>query len=393
MKKLILWSLLCGALGFLHGQEAEMDSLIKEIYQLRTEQPEGFEKKVALDYCRLGSISLANGNSSRALDLFEHSLKYANGDNQVKGTVNLKLSHFYLQQENLEKAFLEAKNAEIAFVSANSAEGLVLAKGFQGLILFHQNHYEKAFPLLMNAIEESDEEIFLEPALSIALKLQQENDAWYILQRKHELRFPNSQLEQLRSNLSRKEAILGYFMGESETYAYLMTSESRELINLGSSLHLADLLRQYKRKYLERNDYSAFDQKGVRQDFFRLSSQLYKILWRPLDETGLLRKKELKIISDGLLNEFPFETLISDAEIRHFHQYDYVIQAHSIHYYGEPDSLSIAEQTELFRCYQHYLRKLGPKEKKAALRRAQLALIRSGSEFANPWYWVTDRLF
>ena len=155
MKKLFTLSLFLGVMGFLFGQNIEVDSLLKDIYALNANKPEGFEKQIAMGYYHLGDITQAQGQAEQALDLYQRSLDYANDakDHQIKGTISLKIADYFILLNNLPHAFTEAQNAETAFQAANDSLGIIIAKAYQGLVYYHLEEYVKAWPLLIHGVK------------------------------------------------------------------------------------------------------------------------------------------------------------------------------------------------------------------------------------------------
>ncbi len=143
---------------------------------------------------------------------------------------------------------------------------------------------------------------------------------------------------QLQSILEKEEVVVSYFTGHLQTYVFVITPSTIQMIDLGRSDSLNQLVEDFRTEFIlsqkasiERNDPLA--QLNLDRQFFDLSHRLHQKLWSPIDSTDLLKGKNVILIPDGFLNYLPFDLLIKDSRQKAYQDYRYLIVDHPISYY------------------------------------------------------------
>ena len=392
IKNVIIWSLIWGAFGVVCAQtpfasNATVDSLLQEIYTLNHNRPEGYQKGMAQAFCQIGKITYAQGEHEGAFSLLQKSLTYAQEATayRITGNIHLELCQYYIDQENVTQAWQEAEEAEKSFQMVEDEYAVRRANAYKGLILYQKKEYQNAFDLLWNGLDRDQEKRFFGPALDCALKMKMPDKGLEILDKV----LPFS-LRHFQENLTYRQALIGYYVGDEEAYAYVLTPTENQIVPLGKTQEIKKVYSTYQTKYINKAQESdiAFEQKGVRKHFFQLSSWLYDLLWAPIERTDLLKNKSLIIVPDGLLEDLPFEALIKDKRTKPFHRYHYLIQDYEVRYYPAFIFTPSQAHPELVEKYQTYLAETPGSDEAQALRKARMKMIKSKSEYSNPWYWA-----
>ncbi|MEO1519109.1 MAG: CHAT domain-containing protein, partial [Bacteroidota bacterium] len=60
---------------------------------------------------------------------------------------------------------------------------------------------------------------------------------------------------------------------------------------------------------------------------------MYESIWEPIEQSKLVKGKELILIRDGLLNYLPFELLVRDGIQQDYRDYHYLVKDYSFTYY------------------------------------------------------------
>ena len=146
--------------------------------------------------------------------------------------------------------------------------------------------------------------------------------------------------EQVQIILQKNEVLVSYFSGFLRSYAFLLSPNDLQVIDLGPSDSLKIIVEQFRNDFIPQQKAIVTSpvpnrllQAKLNQQFYNLSSQLYQNLWAPLDSTGLLKDKKIILVPDGFLNYLPFELLVKDTVKKDFQDYQYLIQNHPISYY------------------------------------------------------------
>lgn len=136
--------------------------------------------------------------------------------------------------------------------------------------------------------------------------------------------FENMSIEEIQNQLlDRKTAILEFFLGEKESFVFLITKTDFILKSLPSRASIENSLRAYLKTL---STYPNREFQG------RLAAKrLYKDLFCSFEETISPLIGHLIIVPDGVLYYLPFETLISEAEGTHPKQ-QYLIELYKISY-------------------------------------------------------------
>lgn len=134
-------------------------------------------------------------------------------------------------------------------------------------------------------------------------------------------------LSDLQKNLDEETTVISYSWPNSNTegetvYALFITKQKVELLNLGKSDPIADLVRNFQ-KLVSRPLVSKVDL----DSYQKLANQLYKVLLQPKNVKTNLENNKLIILPDGKLHNLPFEALSTQEE-----ELNYLIKNHDISY-------------------------------------------------------------
>ena len=144
--------------------------------------------------------------------------------------------------------------------------------------------------------------------------------------------------KQIQAILDEKEVYVSFFTGKMNTYAFLITSDTLEMIDLGPSDRIQPLVNAFRdefllaqRKSIKNNN--KLDSKKLEKQFFKYSHKLYEKLWKPLENKVSLEGRKIILTLDGFLNYLPFELLIKDEKQEKYSKYHYLIRDYEINYY------------------------------------------------------------
>jgi len=130
--------------------------------------------------------------------------------------------------------------------------------------------------------------------------------------------------------LAPKTAVLEYFLGEHESYVFIITMNDFRIKNLPPRAEIEDSLKAYL-KLIATNP--------SKKNQFRLAAErIYRELIYPFKE-DLTSVEHLIIVPDGILNYLPFETLIEHRQDKGAHS-GFLIENYRISYAPSCSSLS-----------------------------------------------------
>ena len=124
------------------------------------------------------------------------------------------------------------------------------------------------------------------------------------------------------------------------------------MVDLGVSDNLKQLVNQFQDEFIQKQK-TAILKKDIRfssklkNTFFKHSSQLHQKLWKPLEDTGLLKSKKIIIVPDGFLHYLPFELLIKNQEQKEYTDYHYLVKDYPISYYPSATVLHFERTKEI----------------------------------------------
>lgn len=129
---------------------------------------------------------------------------------------------------------------------------------------------------------------------------------------------------EVQSRLGPEEGLLEYFTGERRCFAFLITRDDYQFIEL-TRANLVDSLVQAFRAHIEQPE-------GYTLDYLAPTAHtLYQILLAPLADR---LPRRLTIVPDGVLNYVPFEALLTAPATNVYQpaQYPYLLRQHQITY-------------------------------------------------------------
>lgn len=182
--------------------------------------------------------------------------------------------------------------------------------------------YRDSIRLLNNKIEglKNESSVALEKGNKMSFEmiqeLEQKKERFENALKKNHQNFYNFsfntlQIKDFQKKCNPNEIVLKYIVVDTATYAYKITSNSIDLIDLKVD---ANQLNKEISTY-------AKALKNSKKDFYKESQRLYNVLIAPLN---LPIQKSLIIVSDNYLNNLPFETLFDGSK--------FLVSTHTISY-------------------------------------------------------------
>lgn len=128
------------------------------------------------------------------------------------------------------------------------------------------------------------------------------------------------------------QAFVEYFVGQRETYAFVITAEDFKVVPLGASDSLEQQIAAF-RYAIEQFQYSNSDRTALCRTYNELGYRLYEQLLAPLEEAMTL-PEELVVVPSGALGLLPFDAMLTElpAEGCRFGAYPYVLHHYNISY-------------------------------------------------------------
>ncbi len=198
-------------------------------------------------------------------------------------------------------------------------------------------------------------------------KLRQEEDKYVSLISKMRVESPKAanlvsaepcNMEQVQQNLDEKTALIEYFLGESESFAFLVTKYEFSVYSLPSRKEVEKSIKAYL-KILSDSQKGEFKGTLAAKRIFR------ELLY--LAEGNIPKSVEsLVIVPDGILYSLPFETLILNTQDQILNN-DYLIAKYKISY--------VPSSSALLFLSENYVKRRSPKSLMA---------------FGNPSYILED---
>lgn len=146
----------------------------------------------------------------------------------------------------------------------------------------------------------------------------------------------NIDIDGLQENLSQQNAsLLSYFMGDSTVYIFVLDAQQMDLLEVPKG----DLDRQIIQLWDAVTNMTAaqvaIDYESYAQTYASNAFQLYEQLIGNVQKSRPLQER-LVLIPDGMTCYLPFDLLttspIDSTQIYSYHQYDYLLQSHSMSY-------------------------------------------------------------
>ena len=144
--------------------------------------------------------------------------------------------------------------------------------------------------------------------------------------------FETASVEDIRRNLlTKKEALVEYFVGSLNIYVFVISQDRFDVITLERDFPLEEWVIGFRR------DIEAFQQEGkdrmkLCQAYTQRAEELYQHLIAPLEEGGLPAK--LNIIPSGVLGFLPFDALLTARPTEEcvFKSYPYLLNQYDMVY-------------------------------------------------------------
>lgn len=138
-----------------------------------------------------------------------------------------------------------------------------------------------------------------------------------------QMKYRNVEIEvdELQNQLGKDRQLIEYVYGDSLIYAYIISSNSFDVVKVGPINHIDTLIESYHQSIIN-NDFS---------NFSRHSNLLYKKLFEPISDK--ISKDRIIIIPDGPIWRINFDLLLTnDAEGSEYNQLPYLINKYTISY-------------------------------------------------------------
>lgn len=151
----------------------------------------------------------------------------------------------------------------------------------------------------------------------------------------HQFKYKDTRksLQEIQSKLAQNTALIEYYVGDSTTYIFTITSNDLSIQEVTDITNVSDLVRNLRKGLNAKAIMNDPDQ--AYRDYSKNAYLLYeKLLKAPLAQLPSNIEK-LIIIPDGELGYVPFETLITtkaDPELPDYRRLDYVMKQYPISY-------------------------------------------------------------
>ena len=148
---------------------------------------------------------------------------------------------------------------------------------------------------------------------------------------------PSITLKDIQEVLKPHELLIEFHLGKLSNYAFLVGANVHRVVPIPSTDSLTEYLEHFDQYFLDSTKYYLESENylkltKIEKSFPKLVGKLYNALWRPLEQTGIPKGKELIIVPDGPLHSFPFELLIPPEAKGGYEKYPYLVKEYSISY-------------------------------------------------------------
>ena len=147
----------------------------------------------------------------------------------------------------------------------------------------------------------------------------------------------------LQQILQPKELLINYVFVDSQLLIYTLSQDSALTLTQSP---LPPALNEQLGEIHQMLKNSSMNRRKSRTDFIELANDLYQQLLAPI-EHHLQGKSKLVIIGDGMTNFLPFEVLLPSADIRAFHQLDFLVKSYDISYHYSATLLAKARRKHI----------------------------------------------
>jgi len=180
-------------------------------------------------------------------------------------------------------------------------------------------------------------------------KLRQEEDEYISLISKMRVESPEftnlvsaepCSVEQVQQHLDGKTALIEYFLGESESFMFIVTKNEFGVYSLPYRSEVEKSIRAYS-KILSGSPKGEFKRTLA-------AKRIYRELLFPAEENIPESVESLIIVPDGILYSLPFETLISNTQDRLLND-DYLIAKYKISYAPSSSALLFLSENKVKR--------------------------------------------
>lgn len=264
---------------------------------------------------------------------------------EKKIKVLFELYRIHGENDYLKEAFLTSEQSKdillLDIIHKSRIESYV---GVEDSIIANENLLKKAVTeseeSIYFALEKNEDSLTLEELKSKLFELKKKlNEARAYIKSNYKdyhnlYEIPDFTIETIQFNLNTDNAIIEYFVGDENIYAFVITKDTFYAKSIPVDLQFINDLNKFTKSHYDffvtdstSSNTSFNEHKKV---FNEYAYMFYKKLWKPL---GSLPKNVI-IIPDGRLAYLPFETLSTDVTDVNtlFDNYPFLIYEHSISY-------------------------------------------------------------
>lgn len=266
----------------------------------------------------------------------------------------LTSEHALIAALQLWEATKDPRHQEKAFAIAEKNKSILLLEAFQkskaAVVAGVPSAIQTEEKTLQKTIAQKEKEVFSaksgnQPDTTIQklemelLTLRQNYTDWrkqieedYPQYYNLKYKFEPASLEEIRNSLAQNEALLEYFVGKENIYAFVLTQRHLKTLMLPKDFPLEEWVLQF-RQDIEAFQFPNTNRMALCETYTKLAVQLHDKLVAPIKrEIGLPQK--LTIIPSGILGYLPFDALLSEkpAQLCHFENYPYLLYDHDINY-------------------------------------------------------------
>ncbi|MEL7220899.1 MAG: CHAT domain-containing protein, partial [Bacteroidota bacterium] len=140
-------------------------------------------------------------------------------------------------------------------------------------------------------------------------------------------------IAELQEQLSDRETILSFFIGEEQYYLFLLQQQTLRVYTLADTFAWNASIRELGKSIIQFATASSSERKQVDRIYTYKAQEIYQQLLAPI-QAVLPSQGHLLIIPDGIFNYLPFEALLTSVpeQAMRYRSYPYLIHEHTISY-------------------------------------------------------------
>jgi CHAT domain-containing protein len=310
-------------------------------------------------YEKVNRFSHAVKSYKRAIDVIDHIRSQIFLDTYKAGFVRDKLTVYEFLINLLSKLNRDdpsnSFNKEIfhiveraksrAFLESLGESKIDIRESLNPELKKRENELSSRISLVIQELSRSD--VSQNRRQELLRKLRQEEDEYISLISKMRVEVPElanvvstepCNVDQVQQHLDRKTGLIEYFLGESESFVFLITKNEFGVYSIPPRNEIEKSIKAYL-KILSGPPKGKF--KGV-----LAAKRIYRELLYPAERSIPESVENLTIVPDGILYSLPFETLMLDTDDEYLED-DYLIAKYKISYVPSTSALMFLSENRV----------------------------------------------